>query len=1221
MSDRRTMLDHHHAPHDDPAHSRAADDPSAVRRCSVAGDTVAAAGKAYWRSLDQLAGTAEFKDFLHREFPTLASELLDGSRRHFLRLMGASLALAGAATIPGCRRPENHIIAYNRQPEEIVPGKPLYYATAMPLPGGGCEGLLAETFEGRPTKLEGNPLHPDALGRSSSAAQAGILDLYDPDRDPAVAAALAAERGQDLKTTPWTDFVSFAGGHFAGYDAAQGQGLAFLVEKTTSPSRDALRDRILAKWPKARWYPYEALDNDNALEGTRIAFGRPMHETIDLASAKVIVALDRDFLGGEGGTLGDARGYATGRYAPGSAPGRAAADSEMSRLYVIEPMMTLTGGQADHRWALKPSRVAAAAMNLANAVFSRLGSSVPQALASAVTGAGAVLGGSDLPGKESIDAIADDLIAHKGASLVVAGPTQPAAVHALAAALNVALGNLGSTVRYSPLKGDAAASGLASITSLAADIDAGAINTLIILGCNPVYDAPADLDFPARYAKVQHRIHLGQADETALASSMHLARCHYLESWSDVESWDGTYSVVQPMIQPLFPSTGELQFLATIAGETDTDPYTIVRNSLRTRLGPAGFETKWRRALHDGLIPATAAPAAAPGLNPDAVAAAMESLEAVSKPSGNIELLFLASPHVHDGRSANNGWMQELPHAVTKIAWDNPALAGPATMKQLGFATERHPLTAQYNHAYVASITSAGKTIEMPLWPQPGLAEGTVVVHLGYGRRVCGRVGAGTGFDAYPLRTTASMRIARGAQVAKATGREPWLIATTQDHWTMEGRDIVREIDLAAWKKFGDEQLQSKDPYDRTRDLNLAARLGMESHAPANIDIYKPKQKQTQAARFTEQDAEGNPLRDAKGNIIPIKNKYGKPIQQWGMSIDLTTCSGCGACTIACQAENNIPIVGKKELAKGREMHWMRVDRYYGTAATADTEKDTSGIGGDKDITADPDMVVMPVTCVHCENAPCEVVCPVNATVHDQEGNNNMAYNRCIGTRYCSNNCPYKVRRFNFFDYATKQFRGVYSGKPLAEQMPKALQPPSEHFVPPRLRQKKLEVATLQSNPHVTVRSRGMMEKCTYCVQRVNMARVETKLADLAHIPDGFMQTACEQACPTGSIVFGDIYDHDANDGAGSRVKQKRNDGRTYQLLSFLNTRPRTTHMLRLRNPNPALADAARKARWDHPFHHEPASHGGADTHSEQPKGEGHVMSLPLLTTSNGVHA
>jgi molybdopterin-containing oxidoreductase family iron-sulfur binding subunit len=1170
----------------------------------------AATGKSYWRSLDELSGRPEFKEFVQREFPAYASELLDGSRRMFLKIMGAGLALAGAATVPGCRRPDHKLIPYNNQPEFVIAGKPLYYATALPLPGGGCEGLLAETYEGRPTKLEGNPLHPENLGKSSVLAQAQILDLYDPDRDAAVIAAMAKERGEALDVKPWAEFESFARTHFAGFDSSGGAGLAFLVEKATSPSRDALRDKIVKKWPKAKWLPYEAIDNEGEIAGTRIAFGSPMKPLHDLSRAKVIVSFDRDFAGGEGAMLADSRGFGSGRYQDGP-EGHPASGSSMSRVYLFESMMSLIGGQSDHRFAVKPSRIAAAAAALAKAVAARVGGA-----SAGVLGSLPATGGDGLPDAKVFDAIAEDLAANPGASVIMAGASQPAAVHALVAALNIALQNSGKTVRYVAMKGDAAASSVGSISALAAAIDKGEVDTLVTIGCNPVYDAPADLAFAEKYKKVANTIHLGHADETAQASKMHVARCHFLESWSDVESWDGVYSVVQPMIKPLFPSHNELELLATIAGEGDTDSYSTVRATVRGRTGLIDFEKKWRQTLHDGMAGPASAPAAAANINTSAVATAMA--EAMANQADGIEVVFQACPFVHDGRFANNGWLQEVPHTVTKLTWDNPALVSPATARKLGITTDRHAVSNQYNHGEVVTLTVGGTSMNIAVWIQPGLADDTIVLHLGYGRRVGGRIAEGTGFNTYSVRSTGGMRIASGATVAKSKD-SPYLLANVQDHWTMEGRDIFREVDHPRWKKFGDldyianKELQ-KDSYDRSRNVNFAGLMGMEGHTPANIDIYKGAQKRDQGLRFTEQDAAGDPLRDEKGNIVPIKNKYGKAIQQWGMSIDLTTCTGCAACVVACQAENNIPIVGKKEVAKGRELHWMRVDRYYATAPTGQGEKDTLGIGGDKDIAADPDMVVMPVTCVHCENAPCEVVCPVNATVHDEQGNNNMAYNRCIGTRYCSNNCPYKVRRFNFFDYGTKQFRGNFAGKDVVKDLPAIMQPPSEYFVPPRLREKKIEVATMQYNPHVTVRSRGVMEKCTYCIQRVNASRVETKLADLSHIPDGFVQTACQQACPTNAIVFGDIYDHDANDGKGSKVKQARNHGRSYQLLAYLNTRPRTTHMIRLRNPNPALVDETRRAKWDMPLgHHHHESHGD-EPHGSEPKAKGHVMSLPILT-------
>jgi molybdopterin-containing oxidoreductase family iron-sulfur binding subunit len=676
---------------------------------------------------------------------------------------------------------------------------------------------------------------------------------------------------------------------------------------------------------------------------------------------------------------------------------------------------------------------------------------------------------------------------------------------------------------------------------------------------------------------------------------------------------------VQPQIEPLFPSNNEIALLSIILGEKETDPYAQVRETVRGRVGATGaFEKVWRRTLHDGLLPANAMADGGVRVNEGAVAAALADAAGSMGASDELEVLFLPSPHMHDGRWANNGWLQEMPHPVTKVSWDNPALISPATAHKLGISTNRHPITPQYNHGQIATIGVAGQSMDIAMWPQPGLADGVVVLHLGYGRTNAGRVGDGTGFNTYSVRSTGAMRFARGASAAPKAGASPYLLACTQDHWVMEGRDILREVDLGAWQKFGDIDFSNDpaiqiDPYGNDRGLNFAGRLGMESHTPANKDIYLDWQKQAPGLRFTEVDENGKPLRDSRGNIIGRKNANGRPIQQWGMSIDLTKCSGCSACTVACQAENNIPIVGKMEVAKGREMHWIRVDRYYASEAIG-----LPGVGGDFQIPAQPEMYVQPLPCVHCESAPCEVVCPVNATVHDPEGMNDMAYNRCIGTRYCSNNCPYKVRRFNYFDYATKQFRGTYAGEEFAESLPEIMRPPSEYFVPPRLRQKKLEVATMQYNPHVTVRSRGVMEKCTFCVQRVNAARVEAKVAGFERIPDGFVQVACQQACPTGAIVFGDIYDNDANDGAGSVAKQKRNDPRTYALLAYLNTRPRTTFMVRLRNPNPKI-----RTPNEEPFHHGGGGgHEHGDGHETKQGGHamGRILSLPVLS-GNGAMA
>ena len=1190
-------------------------------------------GRTYWRSLDELAGRAEFREFVEREFPANASELLSDSRRDFLKLMGASLALAGAASVvPGCRRPEHPILTYNERPEEIIEGKPLFYATARLAPGGGAEGLLAETFEGRPTKLEGNPLHPGNNGKLTVGAQASVLDLYDPDRGPEVVREMAARRAKRVEGAKAFAPVSAAqvealGKQVASYGVTQGAGLAFLVEKVTSPARDLLQKRLMAKMPQASWHVWEPMDNEAALEGSRIAFGGAYRTMPKLESAKVIVALDCDFLGRES-DLRTLRGYAKGRIVEG--PGaHSAAETRMSRVYAIEPSLSLTGGQADHRLPVRVSQVGAIAVALAQKL-----------------GVNGISASADLQGisgaADFVDALAADLQANLGASAVLVGANQEPAVHALAHAINAALRNVGETIQYVAMPASAAKSSLESLSELVQKIDAGDVETLVVIGCNPVFDAPADLDFAARYARIGTTIHLGDADETAAISTHHMGRATFLESWGDAWDWDGTHSVMQPMMQPLYDNhVSDLEFLQMALGEA-RDGYLAVRQSvagaLGVDLGSAAFEKSWRRTLHDGLRPGSAGTntVGPTRLNGTAINQAIGALD--TRAAQGIDVVFERDPFLEGGRAANNGWLQEAQHPITKVCWANPALISPATAKRLGLNTSRHMVEPQYNHTQVIEISVGGKTVQCAMWVQPGVADDTVVVHCGQGRRVCGRIGEGTGWDVYPLRTSERIRHASGATVARAKGQSPALIPNTQDHWTMEGRsELVREIDLPAWQRFGDTLELSKeeqehiarDAYGYLRDgpalmgMTFASRFGLEGHAPANASAYLSKQAHNYVeverdgrGRVVTDPETGGPKvkRDAQGRPIGATNRFGRRRQQWGMSIDLTKCVGCGGCTVACQAENNIPVVGPKEVAKGREMQWIRIDRYF----ASDWKGSSDGVMSDPN----PMVFTMPVPCQHCENAPCEVVCPVNATTHDVEGNNNMAYNRCIGTRYCNNNCPYKVRRFNWFDYATKQYKGGFGQ--LGEEIKgaDALMPNNENLMPPRLRAKKFEVATMQYNPHVTVRSRGVMEKCTYCIQRVNAAKVEAKLHDLAFVPDGAFQTACQQACATDAIVFGDIYDYASNDGAGSRVYQERNSQRTYALLAYLNTRPRTTYKMRVRNPNPALVGAERKAMWDDPFHH--GGHGGAEhAPGDDAHGGGHAMidghgrrsvRLPVLT-------
>jgi molybdopterin-containing oxidoreductase family iron-sulfur binding subunit len=1110
-------------------------------------DVNAATGRAYWRSLDDLADTREFRDFLEREFPAHASELSDPSRRNFLKVMGASLALAGASTVPGCRRPDHKIVAYNRKPEDVIHGKSLYYATAMALPGGGAEGLIVESHEGRPTKIEGNPLHPWNQGKSSIRAQSQTLDLYDPDRlhHP------TRKDGDGRVEATWAEFDNFAAPVFARFDNSGGRGLVFLVDKQTSPSRDRLRDMILQRWPQARWLPYEAIDPEQSRAGAELAFGSPMRQIRDLSKAQRIFSIDDDFLGGEELDLPDQRGFAAGRrvlttHGDGS---------EMNRLYVVESALSLTGAKADHRLRLKPGAVSLAGMAVMSAVLRQIGGDANMRLANAA-GDWIRRSGENVEhaSNDWVEAAAADLVEHGAASVVFAGPTQPPVVHAVAAAVNAALGSDGEVVTHAPLEGDAAASSVESIRALSAAIDAGSVDTLVVINANPVFDAPADLHFATKFARVSTTITLSVSDnETGTASTWQLNGAHFLEDWGDVATFDGALSVTQPMIAPLFGGRGQLELLAGIAGGATTGPYEIVRETWRQ--GPLAsapdFEKAWRRVLHDGWLSGSQR---ASGASPSVRRAEVESALAAATPmGGGMEIVFIACPKLRDGRQANNGWLQELPDPVTKVTWDNPALISPATAERLGLRTTQDDLGVQ--SAQMATVQVNGQSLQIPVWQTPGVADDTIVLTLGYGREVAGVLGAGTGFKTYALRTTDAMRTASGATIERARGWHP--IASTQDHHSLEGRDILREVDHQAWVAHGDEIDDSKDAYGNTRDLQFAERLGSLSHMPVGRDIYDDDQQHSYDSR-----------------------------PQWGMTIDLSTCIGCSVCTIACQAENNIPVVGKIEVNKGREMHWIRVDRYF------------SG-----DANGDVDVSVQPVACVHCEAAPCETVCPVNATVHGPAGTNDMAYNRCIGTRYCSNNCPYKVRRFNFFDFATKKLKGDYVGKGVLGGVVE-----NEQLIPPRLREKIEEVSKMHHNPDVTVRERGVMEKCTYCMQRLNEASVERKLQGLDNIPDGFVQTACQQACPTNAIVFGDILD------PNSEVSRLRNHARSYGVLAYLLTRPRTEHLINLRNPNPAIRTPVVEV-----FHH--GEEHGEEGHGAEsgPADEGHVMSLPVLSGNGQV--
>jgi len=1198
-------------------------------------------GRAYWRSVEEFADAPEFREFVEREFPAGASELAESSRRDFLKLMGASMALAGAATIPGCRRPEQKIMPYSKNPpEEIIPGEPLFYATSMPLPGGGAEGLLVETHEARPTKVEGNPLHPINQGRSSLWAQASILQIYDPDR----LVQPIYRGGDEDRFATWDDFTVWQKDHFTKFDGNGGRGLAFLVGKKTSPSRDRMRDAVMQRWPQAQWIPYEPVDDEAPVEGSATAFASPHREVLHLDRARVIVSLDRDFVDpAETDFLRHSREFAATRRL-------SRAGDEMSRLYVVEPGFSAAGGMADHRLRLAPSRIPAFAVALGREVLQRRPAQGAAELDKALRAVSGVEGeGID---EDFLDAVVSDLLAstNRGRTLLVAGPSQPPAIHALVHALNAALGNVGTTVNYRPLPADIAASSQAGIEGLARSIESGRVDTLVCVDVDPVYNAPAGLDFAAKFARVPHTITLEVGPtETGAASEWQLNMAHWLESWGDTRAADGTIAPTQPMIAPIFsPALNEIELLALLAGvapkageaqaaegeqtEGSAVPprptaYDIVRETWSGFTSSRDFEKRWRRALHDGVVPGTQQPLVTPGVAYGAVAEAVRSLSIGAAPTLDAMDVVFETTNIHDGRYANCGWLQELPHGATRVTWDNPLLLSPKTAEALRLIPDAEAINHLYNKeripvARMAMVRIDGHSVPLPVWVMPGLADNTAVVTLGYGRKVCGRVGGDAsknhrvGFNTYALRDAASKRTSRGAGIERIS--ETYTIASTQNHWSLEGRDaIVRQLDKRWWDEYAAKPnqgaIERHGHYGTDTTLSLAERLGEMSHTPPNRSIYE------------------NPFNESTSGPAPSSTYSKRP--QWGMTIDMSACTGCGVCTIACQAENNIPIVGKKEVAKGREMTWIRVDRYF-------TGEDLN----------DPDeMVHQPVACVHCENAPCETVCPVNATVHGPEGINYMVYNRCIGTRYCANNCPYKVRRFNFFDFGVKQFNGGYR-----ESMPEGVPAPDNiNLIPPRLRAKLDEIEHMKMNPDVTVRSRGVMEKCTYCIQRINQARHEVKLQGLDNVPDGFFEVACQQACPSGAIVFGDTLDE------SSRVHATRSDPRSYLLLGYLDTRPRTSHMLRIRNPNMTLLQARWKAklaagkisqkeydeRMADPFAHHGGGHGkhnghnGHDGHDEGHGGDeraghsfliephkrredaGYALSLRVLGSIPGVHA
>ncbi len=975
----------------------------------------AGSGPEYWRSLEELAQTPEFRESLQREFASPSGAWQDDvSRRGFLKLMSASLALAGLA---GCTKlPPEAIVPYVRQPSEMVPGLPLFYATAMDLNGQGIP-VLVRSNEGRPTKIEGNPEHPETQGGTDLFSQASVLGLYDPARSQTT-----LYQGE---VRPWSSFVGAMQGPLANLKAQGGAGMRLLTQSIASPTMAAQIRSLQAAFPQMKWHQWQPLHRDYVRSGSMLAFGEHVEPQYRLANADVIVSLDADFLyPGFLGFHACSRDWAN-RRDPENPAG-------MSRTYAIETSVTTTGFKADHRIAVRPSALEHYARALAGQLGISAGGSVPA------------------EHQAVIREIARDLQRAHGRAVVIAGETAPPVVQALAHAMNQALGAVGQTVVYTDPVAASPVDNRQSLRELVDDINAGSVQMLIILGGNPVFDVPADIDFKSALLKVPLKVGYSlYTDETAFYTDWHVCATHYLESWSDVRASSGIISIVQPLIAPLYGSHTPHEFLAVFNGQPDTSSYELVRAYWKTQHTGSDFESWWRKCVHDGFIPGTE-------FAPRTVSLRVRDFSTIPAPpvAQGLELAFRQDPTLLDGRFAPNAWLQECPKPNSKLMWDNPAYISPRTAERLGIPALQDAALVELQHR--------GGKIVIPVWVQPGQPDDVALLLLGSGRERAGETGTAKGVNVYPLRYADTPYFAAGAQLRK-TG-DTYQVADRQGYQQIQGRNMIRAAALAEYRK---------DPKF------------------AHLKVTPPEPEES---------------------LVP---NYDYPEYAWGMAIDLNRCTGCNACVVACQSENNVAVVGKTQCLMGRQMQWLRIDQYYNGESS------------------NPRSYFEPMLCVQCERAPCELVCPVNATVHSTEGLNDMVYNRCVGTRYCSNNCAWKVRRFNFLLF--------------------------EDWTTPQLK--------LMRNPEVTVRSRGVMEKCTYCVQRITHGRITAEREDRP-LHDLEVLTACQQSCPTHAIVFGDINNR------SSMVARWKQNPRNYSVLEELNTRPRTSWLAAVLNPNPALPES-----------------------------------------------
>ena len=1135
-------------------------------------------GKRYWRSLGQLTGQESSQKWQDREFQDGAAVMKDEeeqetSRRSFLKLMSASTAMAGLG-LASCRRPETYLKPYSKMPEWVVPGKILYYATAMPRSGGGTP-MVVHTAEGRPTHLQGNKFHPDSNGGLDSQAQASVLGLYDPDR-----ARAFSKYG---KPSSRNDFFTFLNAAKKEIAASGGKGFAVLTDEVVSPTRLRLIGELQKKFPAAKVYRYEAFGPANGRAAYTKAFGAGVMPFYRFDKADRVFTLDSDFLG-----LDRVGGKSVGQFMSGR-KAQTSADP-MNRLYAVESNYTITGGIADHRMRVPASQTVKVAAKLAALIGAATGDAALSAAAASVKGA------AYNPGREDYDVwfktAADDLVASKGKAIVIAGSNQPEAVQVLAAAINQALGAYGSTIELKQT--GLPESQLGTLAELASQALAGNVQTLLVISdANPVFDAPADLKWPAAQDSIKTVIVHSTRHLTATArkASWTVPATHYLEQWGDTRGFEGTYAVVQPMILPLFGGVSDHELLGAFVSNEDTPPfvepsmaplpmgtvedpgpgYKLVRDTFNA-LVPGASDEVWNNTLRDGFVAKTEYPAAATAFQSGALGLLATLPDAAAPSPTAMEVTFLPCAKIADGRYINSAWLQEAPDPVSKVTWDNAALISVKTAKELNITL------AAVDEADVISVEIGGVTRYFPVLVIPGHADNAVTLTVGYGQPGTGaegpgRVGQGTGFDAYGLRTSAAPYFATGAKVAKLTspvaiaeGLAKWTdhkeipavypIATTQEHHSMYGRALVREGTQKDWQEDEDFVME------QGTDAHLHGGRA-EKTAENAFSLYQP-----------------NAGKKEDGTREPLLSDE---LHQWGMVIDLNSCTGCTSCLVACQSENNIPVVGKDQVRRGREMHWIRMDRYFATDLDSDAALNNRQVEGhewEEDEMDDPSMLVEPIGCQHCEAAPCETVCPVNATVHSPDGLNVMVYNRCIGTRYCANNCPFKARRFNFFDYNKRN--------PLVEKSAGPLNF-NNLYAGPLGDRHDTELGKLQKNPNVSVRMRGVIEKCTYCLQRIESARIDARAharkdksreqgkydetlvlakQDL-RIPTNGIKVACQEACPAEAIHFGNLLDKDSD------VMKAKGNARNYELLGYLSVRARTTYLARIKNPNPELIKAS----------------------------------------------